>query len=680
VEYSPPHLINYAAILAALKSLSCERVVAVCSVGSLKASLGIGALLVPDDYYNPYSIRSMHTDAKSHWVPALDATIRRDLLRELSRAGLSPIDGGVYAQANGPRFETKAEIRALAAVGDVVGMTAAHEASMAQDAGVPYAMFAMVDNFAHGVADPLSLAAFHKGQRDNIATVEAATAAIIAFYTAAAVEGAAAAPCAAPSRVAVDLVVFAAWVVPVEQPAPAGPAGAGGADSAGGAERGRLAGNAGVLPDHAVVVTAGRIVDVLPGAEAKRLYAPAATVVLPEHALMPGLVNAHTHAAMCNLRGVGDDMPLMDWLTKRVWPAEAAHVSEGFVRDGCLLAAAEMLRSGTTCCNDMYHFGEAAAEVFSRVGLRAVVGLPVLEFPTAYASNAEEYIAKGQALHAAYARAPNPLLTFAWAPHAPYTVSDAHFRRVVELAEAMDTKVHTHLHETADECASSAAGDRASMHCHQSEHRCRPFENLDRLGVVGPRLIAAHCTHLTPAEIARLQAAGASVVHCPTSNLKLASGVCPLAPLLKAGVTVALGTDGACSNNGLDMMAEMRLASLLAKGVSGDATVAGHSEILRVATLGGARALGLGAVTGSLLPGKWADMVAVRLGGEVETAPMYEVVSHIVYAARREQVTDVWVAGKQLLKSRQLTTIDEPALLKTAAGWGARVAEKLQQQ
>ena len=383
--------------------------------------------------------------------------------------------------------------------------------------------------------------------------------------------------------------------------------------------------------DHAVAVRDGNIEAVLPAGAARQRFPGYDEVDLPQHALIPGLVNAHTHAAMTLMRGLADDLPLMRWLEEHVWPAEKRHVSAEFVRDGTLAACAEMLRGGITCFNDMYFFPDAALEAALEAGMRSSHGIIVVEFPSAYAADAADYVRKGLELRDRYRD--EPLASFCLAPHAPYTVSDASFRQIATLAAELDLPVHVHVHETEHEVQGSLA-----------EHGVRPLERLRRLNLVAPNLIAVHAVHLTAEEIALLARHGCSVVHCPSSNLKLASGFAPIAKLAGAGVNLALGTDGAASNNRLDMFEEMRIAALLAKAVAGDAQAMPAHQALRAATLGGAQALGLGERIGSISAGKAADLTAVALRGP-ELAPCYDAVSHLVYAAGREHVTHVWVAG-----------------------------------
>jgi 5-methylthioadenosine/S-adenosylhomocysteine deaminase len=415
-----------------------------------------------------------------------------------------------------------------------------------------------------------------------------------------------------------------------------------------------------VLEDHCVAVRSGRIAAVLPLAHARQRFEASSEVRLGTHALIPGLVNLHTHAAMSLMRGLADDLALMAWLKDHIWPAEAQHVSEAFVHDGTSLACAEMLRGGVTCFNDMYFFPEGCARAALEWGMRAAIGIICIEFPTRYASDPEDYLAKGLATRDRFRG--EPLLSFTLAPHAPYTVSDTSFRRIVTYAEELDLPIHLHLHETRDEVQASL-----------SEHGSRPLARMDRLGVVGPRLIAVHAVHLEQLEIEMLAAKGASVAHCPGSNLKLASGFAPAAALLKAGVNLGLGTDGAASNNRLDVFAEMRTAALLAKGASGSAEAFPARLALRAATLNGARALGLEAVTGSIVAGKDADLCAVDFSGP-EMVPCYDPISHLVYAAGREQVTHVWVRGALRLEDRSLVGIPDTDLNNNIRLWQNKLA------
>ncbi|PJK01359.1 N-ethylammeline chlorohydrolase [Lysobacteraceae bacterium NML91-0213] len=438
-----------------------------------------------------------------------------------------------------------------------------------------------------------------------------------------------------PPRERVDLLIEAGWVVPVE------PHGV-------------------VLEDHAVAIRDGAIVALLPRVEAQARFEAAETVTRPDSALMPGLVNAHTHNPMTLLRGVADDLPLKVWLQQHIWPIEAAVIGPEFVADGVTLAIAEMLRGGTTCVNENYFFPDVQAAVYKRHGFRARVGLPVIDFPTAWAKSDDEYFARAGEVHDQWRD--DPLVSTAFAPHAPYTVSDANFERVRMLSDQLDVPVHLHLHETAQEVEQSMA-----------EHGQRPIARLDRLGLFNDRLIAVHMTQLTEAEIHLCRERGVSVVHCPESNLKLASGFCPACALERAGVNLAIGTDGCASNNDLDMFGETRTAAILAKAVAQDAAALDAATALRAATLGGARAIGLDHLVGSIEPGKQADLVCVDLSA-LETQPLHHVHSQLVYATGRHQVSDVWIAGLARLRRRELVDIDTAALVANARQWRTRIA------
>ena len=433
---------------------------------------------------------------------------------------------------------------------------------------------------------------------------------------------------------AVDTLIHSRWIAPVEPAAT-------------------------LLEHHSLVIHEGRILDILPTGQALTTYTASVEHSLDRHLLIPGLINAHTHAAMSLLRGLADDLPLHEWLNDHIWPAESRWVNEEFVHDGTQLAMAEMLRCGTTCFNDMYYFPDITARVAASCGMRASVGLIVLDFPTVWAHDADEYISRGLAVHDQYRG--DPLIKTLFAPHAPYTVSDKPLEHIRVLADELDIGIHMHVHETADEV------DKAIELTGK-----RPLQRLQDLGLLSPAMLAVHMTQLSAEEISLYAASGGHVVHCPESNLKLASGFCPAQALHAAGINVALGTDGAASNNDLDMLGEMRTAALLGKAVSNDASALPAHTILEMATLNGARALGIDADTGSLLPGKWADITAVCLD-TIESQPVYNPVSQLVYACGREQVTDVWVAGRHLLKDRRLTTLDDNDILERTRDWRARI-------
>ncbi len=431
----------------------------------------------------------------------------------------------------------------------------------------------------------------------------------------------------------VDLRLDAGWIIPVEP--------------------------AGALARHALIVDGGRIVAIPPQADAALAFAPRTHVALPGHVLLPGLVNAHTHAAMSLFRGIADDVPLAIWLEHHIWPREAQFVAPDFVYDGARLAAAEMLRGGVTCCNDMYFYAETSARAFVETGIRAMLGIPILDFPTPYAADPDGYLQRGLAMRDALKH--EPRLAFALAPHAPYTVGDSTWEKIVVYARQLDLPIQTHLAETALEVAQS-----------RDRHGATPLARLHSLGATGPGFIAIHGVHLTPEDIDLMATHGGHVVHCPASNMKLGSGIAPVCTLLARGINVALGTDGAASNNRLDMFGEMRLATLLAKVTTGDASALPAAQALYAATLGGARALGLEREIGSLAAGKAADIVAVDLTG-IDAVPCYDPVSHLVHAVGRDAVTDVWIGGERVVADRFLTTADEAAIVARAHFWQERL-------
>lgn len=431
----------------------------------------------------------------------------------------------------------------------------------------------------------------------------------------------------------VDHIIEARWVIPV-------------------VPQGR------VLEHTAVVVLNGKITDVLPIAESRQRYQADRMTQLTHHALIPGLINLHTHAAMSLMRGLADDLPLMTWLNQHIWPAESRVISERFVRDGTLLACAEMLRGGITCFSDMYFFPQAAAAAVDRSGMRACLGLVMLDFPSPYAGDADDYLHKG--LQARDDLRGQTRITTMLAPHAPYTVSDRTFEKALTYAEQLGLGLHLHLHETRDEIAQSEA-----------QHGLRPMQRMAALGLLGPNMIAAHCVHLTQGEIEMLAAHGGHVAHCPSSNLKLGSGIAPVTALLKAGVNVGLGTDGAASNNRQDIFAEMRLAALLAKS-GGDAASVPAAEALAMATINGARALGMEQRIGSIEAGKQADLVAVDFFS-IEMSPCYDPLSHLVYVAGREQVSHTWVDGELRFERGVHNSIEQAELKEIVSIWQGKL-------
>ncbi|UMZ10266.1 TRZ/ATZ family hydrolase [Pseudomonas sp. MPFS] len=437
-----------------------------------------------------------------------------------------------------------------------------------------------------------------------------------------------------PNReTALDLLLLPTWLVPVE------PAGV-------------------VLKEHGLGIRDGRIAFIGPRSAALKQQASEVRE-LPGMLLSPGLVNAHGHAAMTLFRGLADDLPLMTWLEKHIWPAEAKWVDESFVHDGTDLAIAEQIKGGITCFSDMYFFPKVASERVHNSGIRAQIAIPVLDFPIPGAHDADEAIRQGVELFADLKHHPRIRITFG--PHAPYTVGDENLEKVRMIAEELDASIHMHVHETAFEVqqAMEQSGER-------------PLARLARLGLLGPRFQAVHMTQISDEDLALLVETNTSVIHCPESNLKLASGFCPVERLWQAGVNVAVGTDGAASNNDLDLLGETRTAALLAKAVSGSATALNAHRALRMATLNGARAMGLETEVGSLEIGKAADLVAFDLSGLAQQ-PIYDPVSQLIYATGRDCVAHLWVAGKQLLDDRQLTRMDERQLGETARSWGQRI-------
>jgi 5-methylthioadenosine/S-adenosylhomocysteine deaminase len=428
----------------------------------------------------------------------------------------------------------------------------------------------------------------------------------------------------------IDTLIAARWIIPIE------PAGR-------------------VLEDHAVAIHHGRIVSIAPLAQALERFAPHETLSRTSHVLMPGLVNVHTHAAMALLRGAAESQDFEHWLNRQVWPLEQRWIDAEYVRDGTELAIADMLTSGTTCFADMHLFPEIVAQAAAATRIRACIGLPVLDAPTLWAGSAGECLDKGLRLHDEYRD--DPLITTALSPYAPWAVSDETLIRVRRAADELELPMTMHVNETRKD----VAGGREPA-----------LARLERLGVLSPLLTAVHVIHADPTDIERLARGGASVAHCPQSNLKLGNGVCPV-PLLRArGVNVALGTDGAASNNDLNMLDEMRSAALLARGMfPGAAPISAH-DWLRAATLDGAHALGLGESIGSIAPGKWADLCCTDLR-RAHTQPVYDPAAQILFAASRDQVSDVWVAGRALVREGQLIHMDLEDLLNRAARWRDRI-------
>jgi 5-methylthioadenosine/S-adenosylhomocysteine deaminase len=419
------------------------------------------------------------------------------------------------------------------------------------------------------------------------------------------------------------------------------------------------------VENGAVAIRDGAIIDVGPAAEVESRYAAADRVDARGTAVLPGLVNAHTHAPMVLFRGIADDRDLMDWLQNFIFPAEKLNVDAEFVKWGTRLAAAEMIRSGTTTFADMYYFEADIAREVRAAGMRGVLGETVIDFPAPDNKTWDEAIAYFRRYAAEFKN--DPLITPAIAPHAPFTVSKEHLQETRRLATELGTPILIHLSETTDEVEQIRT--RTGM---------TPGAYLESIGFLGDDVVAAHGVWLTPEEIASLAAADTSVVHCPESNMMLASGAAPVAALRAAHVDVGLGTDGpAGSNNNLDMFEEMASAARLQKVMRKDPRALGARAVLEMATINGARALNMESKIGSIETGKRADLIIVDLAG-VRTQPVYSIESAIVYAASGGEVVSTIVEGKFLMRDRRLLTVDVPAALAKANAYRDRVRASIQ--
>lgn len=430
----------------------------------------------------------------------------------------------------------------------------------------------------------------------------------------------------------VDTLISARWIIPIE------PFGA-------------------VLPHHCVAIRDGRIVAVLPENQARTRFTTEHALVRSSHVLLPGFVNAHTHAAMTLLRGLVDGNRLDEWLQRQVWPLEQRWLDAEYVRDGTELAIADMLTSGTTCFADMHLYSEVVARTAADAKIRACIASPVVDFATAWAGSTDEYLEKGLRLHDEYRN--DPLIATMLAPYTAAAVSDGTLNRVQRLADELELPVTMHINESAME----------------NQGAERVLARLERLGLLSPLLTAIHMVHVTEDDLERAATGGIHIAHCPQSNLKLGNGVARVSAFRAHGLNVTLGTDGAGSNNDLSILDEMRTAALLATGLNraDDDTVPTAHEWLQIATLNGARALGLGDQIGSIVPGKWADLCCIDLN-RPHTQPVYDAASHLVYAASRDQVTDVFVAGRQLVANGALTQLDLDDVLRRAQLWRERIS------
>lgn len=414
-----------------------------------------------------------------------------------------------------------------------------------------------------------------------------------------------------------------------------------------------------VLEHQAVILQGSRILAIVPQAEADQNYRTRETLDLNQHVVLPGLINLHGHTAMSLFRGLADDLPLMTWLNDHIWPAEGKFVSEQFVADGTRLAMAEMLRTGTTTFSDMYFFPEVTAQAAHDTGMRAQICFPLMDMPTVWGSGPEEYLRKGAGLIEQWQR--DDYIMPAIGPHAPYTVSDGPLGAAVELAQQTGAAIQLHLHETAFEVAEAvkASGQR-------------PMARMADLGVLGANTQCVHMTQIDESDLAHLKMTGAHVVHCPESNLKLASGFCPVQKLLDHDINVTIGTDGAASNNDLDLFGELKTAAMVAKAVAGDAAALSAHKALEMATLSGARALGRDQDIGSLVAGKLADLIAVDLS-DPYLQPVYDPASHLVYSNHGRAVSHSWIHGVPQLQDGRLTRIDVPDLVLRVNEWRKQI-------
>lgn len=416
---------------------------------------------------------------------------------------------------------------------------------------------------------------------------------------------------------------------------------------------------AGIILEHyGLAIQGDRIALIAPRERALR-HSYDQILELPDSLLIPGLVNAHGHAAMSLFRGMADDLPLHSWLQNHIWPAEARWVDEDFVRDGTDLAIAEQLLGGITCYSDMYFYPQVACQQVHHSGIRAQICVPLADAPMPGIRNAEDALRQGLDLYDQFKT--HPRINVALGPHAPYTVGDDNLARLTALVNQTGINVQMHVQETRQEVEDSL-----------KHYGQRPLARIAGHGLLGPSFQAVHMTQVDTGDIELLQAHNCSLIHCPRSNLKLASGFCPVDRLWQAGINVALGTDGAASNNTLDLIEEMRSAALLAKAVSGNAAALNAHQTLRMATLNGARALGLDTHTGSLEEGKLADLTSLNLSG-LDSQPVYDPVSQLVYTCNRSAVEHVWVGGKQLVKNRQLLRMDVADIKQRANQWRMRI-------
>lgn len=410
-----------------------------------------------------------------------------------------------------------------------------------------------------------------------------------------------------------------------------------------------------LLSDYSIVIENDKIIDLVPQDKVFDEYEANDTYQLTDHILIPGLINTHTHAAMSLFKGFADDLPLQDWLNDYIWPAEKEFINSSFVKDGSILALSEMIKSGVTTFNDMYFFPDATAEAVKELGVRSNIGLVVLDFPTNYATDPEDYLLKGFEFRDKWRN--EELITTSIAPHAPYSVSDEAFTLINTYSEELSINIHTHLHETQWEIEDSI-----------EKYGITPVQRLNNLGIIGPSLMAVHCVHLNDQDMATLAKNKVSIVHNPSSNMKLGSGIADIAKMLKQNLNISLGTDSSASNNRLDIMEEMRLAALLIKGSTKSPESFSANEAIKMATINGAKALGLESIIGSIEKNKKADLVAIDLNS-IENQPIYNPLTTFVYSSSRSDVSYVWIDGEIKLKDKKLVKIDEERIIQLAKKW-----------
>ncbi len=404
------------------------------------------------------------------------------------------------------------------------------------------------------------------------------------------------------------------------------------------------------LEKSAIIIDKGKIIKIMPSTAVEHEFCSKNVSSLDNHVVLPGFINCHTHSPMNLFRGVADDLPLKRWLTEHIWPAEQSIITPETTQLGSQLAIAEMIRSGTTCFNDHYFFPEATEQAAILSGIRASLGLLVFDIETLWSQNETEALDKAEHILATrYLKHPN--INWTIAPHAPYSVNDAALKHIKAISDKYEIPVHIHIHETQQEIDDSL-----------QQHGCRPLARLKKFGLVNQRLLAVHMVHLDNEDFTTIEDSNINIIHSPESNLKLGSGIAPIYALQQKGFNIALGTDGAASNNDLDMIGEMRTASLIAKGSTHNPTALNAYEVLKMACINGARALGLDKITGSLEIGKQADIIALDVS-DYWQQPIFNPATHIVYTGNRMSVTDSWVNGKQILKDKQLTTIDTAELM-----------------